>query len=279
MYSHRTTRSQLVIPVVALTLLALLATFLSPAPVAAASCQFVFGFKSLHDRIPTVVGDCVSNEAYATNGDGLQRTTNGLLVWRKADNHTAFTNGANTWVLGPQGLQERPNNSRFAWEPDVAPSDVDPRLSASYQLAAHSQFSGLVSALAKGQVLVGVSDLNGAWGVFGFNGGHPVIYISPALLNTDPNDAAAVIVHEATHFQQFQTQPDFTHASSTQCLNDELQATANDLLYWQDRYGPDGKQPPANAFERQVNYQLGLAERDLRSLLLQTAIDYRQECG
>jgi lipoprotein-anchoring transpeptidase ErfK/SrfK len=39
-----------------------------------------------------------------------------LLVWRKADNFTAFTNGATTWVNGPQGIQARPNGQRFPWE-------------------------------------------------------------------------------------------------------------------------------------------------------------------
>jgi len=279
MLSYRATRSRFLLPTLVLALLSFLFAFATPTSAATASCQFAFGFKTMHDRIPAIVGNCVTDESYAANGDGLQKTANGLLVWRKADNHTAFTNGFNTWVLGPNGLQERLNNARFAWEPDVAPSLVDPRLSASYQLAAHSQFSGLISALVKGGVPVGVADLNGAWGAFGFNGGHPVIFIGPALLTTDPSDAAAVLVHEATHFQQFRQQPDFTHASSTECLNDELQATANDLVYWQDKYGADGKQPANNAFEQQINDQLGLAERDLQSLLLQTAIDYHQECG
>lgn len=279
MFSNRATRFPFVLPVLVIASLSFLITLLSPTPVAAANCQFAYGFKTLHDRIPAIVGDCVTNESYAANGDGVQQTTKGLLVWRKADNHTAFTNGSTTWVLGPHGLQVRPNNDRFAWEPDVAPSIVDPRLSASYQLAAHSQFAGLISAVVNGGVPVGVADLDGAWGAFGFNGGHPVIFVSPSLLSADPNDAAAVLVHEATHYQQFRQQSFFTHPTSTQCLNDELQATANDLLYWQNKYGPDGKQPPANTFERQINYQLGLAESDLRSLLLQTAIDYHEECG
>ena len=38
----------------------------------------------------------------------------GLLVWRKADNHTAFTDGYRTWVNGPYGLQVRLNTARFS---------------------------------------------------------------------------------------------------------------------------------------------------------------------
>ena len=38
--------------------------------------------------------DCVTGEYHNPyNGDGLQQTSNGLLVWRKADNFTAFTDG------------------------------------------------------------------------------------------------------------------------------------------------------------------------------------------
>src|SRR5579859_6445386 len=76
---------------------------------AAAGCQFRFGFASIHDAIPSRVGDCLDNEAYSANGDSTQHTTRGLLAWRKADNLAAFTDGYWTWVLGPSGLQQRLN--------------------------------------------------------------------------------------------------------------------------------------------------------------------------
>jgi beta propeller repeat protein len=68
-----------------------------PAPplagaVAAGECEFLLGFRMLRDKAPAAVGECLENEWHnAENGDGLQRTTKGLLVWRKADNWTAFT--------------------------------------------------------------------------------------------------------------------------------------------------------------------------------------------
>jgi hypothetical protein len=52
------------------------------------------------------------------NGDGLQSTTRGLMVWRKSDNWTAFTDGFRTWINGPSGVQERLNTQRFPWEHD-----------------------------------------------------------------------------------------------------------------------------------------------------------------
>jgi zinc/manganese transport system substrate-binding protein len=67
--------------------------------------------------IPNQVGTCLDNESFnPDNGDTLQHTTGGLLVWRKADNWTAFTDGYQTWINGPNGLQQRPNNERFSWE-------------------------------------------------------------------------------------------------------------------------------------------------------------------
>jgi len=91
-------------------------SLVAPGPAFAADCQFILGFKTLHDAIPNVAGDCLDNQAFAANGDALQHTTNGLLVWRKADNFTAFTDGFRSWVNGPFGIQERLNTDRFPWE-------------------------------------------------------------------------------------------------------------------------------------------------------------------
>jgi hypothetical protein len=94
-----------------------------PASLASAqNCVFVLGFATLHNMIPQIVGNCLENETHnPANGDGLQATTGvngagGLLVWRKADNFTAFTDGFRTWVNGPFGLQMRLNSQRFFWE-------------------------------------------------------------------------------------------------------------------------------------------------------------------
>lgn len=74
------------------------------------------GFAALGSQIPSYAGQPVEDEHYGPNGDSLQQTTSGLMVWRKADNWTAFTNGGLTWVNGPNGVQVRPNDQRFSWE-------------------------------------------------------------------------------------------------------------------------------------------------------------------
>jgi hypothetical protein len=82
-------------------------------------CQFVLGFASVRDLVGAdVVGECLADQRYAENGDAHQVTANGLLVWRKADNWTAFTDGYRTWLNGPFGLEQRLNLERFAWEQD-----------------------------------------------------------------------------------------------------------------------------------------------------------------
>ncbi len=96
---------------------------LTPASVGAtAHCEFILGFATLKAAIdeaegPEKVGACLENQRFAANGNAEQRTTGGLLVWRKQDNFTAFTDGYRTWSTGPQGLQVRLNSESLAWEP------------------------------------------------------------------------------------------------------------------------------------------------------------------
>jgi plastocyanin len=100
-------------------------TYLSWRPAAAraqspGACEIVLGFATLRSLIgPQTVGDCLEAQRFAANGDAVQQTTGGLLVWRKADNRTAFTDGYQTWLNGPFGLQRRLNTTRFAWEGDA----------------------------------------------------------------------------------------------------------------------------------------------------------------
>jgi len=100
---------------------------LSATPIRAdRQCQFILGFQTLHDLDSADVGNCVDQQAFAANGDAQQHTTNGLLVWRKADNWTAFTNGSMTWINGPTGLVSRLNSQRFPWEADAGAASPIP---------------------------------------------------------------------------------------------------------------------------------------------------------
>lgn len=110
--------------VLALVAVGLLVVLRVTSTAHAEGCQFVLGFAVFNHAIPGLVGNCLENEQHnPINGDGLQHTTQGLMVWRKADNFTAFTNGYRTIVNGPTGLEDRLNTQRFAWEanPDGLP--------------------------------------------------------------------------------------------------------------------------------------------------------------
>lgn len=118
---------------------ALLAGGLLAAPIGTASsqgesCRFVLGFAALREQVGAdKVGRCLEDERFnADNGNAEQQTSGGLMVWRKVDNFTAFTDGATSWIAGPNGLQSRPNGERFAWEQDpIQPTAARPTASSS----------------------------------------------------------------------------------------------------------------------------------------------------
>ena len=96
------------------------------------ACTFTLGFATLRDMIIAqygdIVGACLENEHHNPyNGDALQQTVGGLMVWRKADNWTAFTDGATTYLNGPTGLAVRPNaGPLFPWENPAPPGPPAP---------------------------------------------------------------------------------------------------------------------------------------------------------
>jgi len=100
-----------------LTSVALLSAALVGPGSGTSGCQFVLGFATFSSLIPQVVGQCLDDEQHdPTSGDAVQQTSNGLLVWRKTDNFTAFTDGFHTRVAGPYGIEQRLNSQRFVWE-------------------------------------------------------------------------------------------------------------------------------------------------------------------
>ncbi len=102
-----------------LGLMLALGAALAPATTALAETtpDFRLGFKALAHQIPEIVGQPLDNEQYdPASGDSIQRTSRGLMVWRREDNITAFTDGTTTWLDGPLGLQSRPNSIQFDWE-------------------------------------------------------------------------------------------------------------------------------------------------------------------
>lgn len=117
----RANRSSRAMSLVALSL-ALVALSFTASPVALAApaaCSFDGGFKALHDAIPDIVGDCGPPPETSPDGDVAQATTHGYLVWHHAYNRNTFdtVSGPLRYSDGPYGIQARPANYRFDWEP------------------------------------------------------------------------------------------------------------------------------------------------------------------
>jgi hypothetical protein len=108
------TMTRALLPLIAAVSMYLLAF---PGSSALAASEFRLGFATLASMIPQLAGAPLEDEWHnPTTGDTLQQTTTGMMVWRKADNWTAFTDGHTTWINGPYGVQARLNNQRFVWE-------------------------------------------------------------------------------------------------------------------------------------------------------------------
>lgn len=115
--------------IIGILILAITITWAIPWPAAAQQpCRFILGFATLRDLIGAEkVGACLEDQqTNIENGNAEQRTSGGLMVWRKVDNFTAFTDGGTTWVNGPNGLQSRPNSERFSWERDPVQAGPQP---------------------------------------------------------------------------------------------------------------------------------------------------------
>jgi hypothetical protein len=129
-------------------------------PALGAGCQFRLGFATLASLMPEQVGTCVEEEHFKpSSGNALQHTSAGLLVWRKADNWTAFTNGYQTWINGPLGLVGRLNSERYPWEADADAGPTPPQ-----QTIGRSVQGRPIQALAVGQgpkVVTFVGDTHG----------------------------------------------------------------------------------------------------------------------
>src|SRR3712207_652766 len=84
--------------------------------------QFSAGFADLRNQVgPDIVGDCLDNEQRdLVAGTVRQHTTGGELAWNEVSGATSFTNGHETWLIGPHGLQRRLSAERFSWESDDA---------------------------------------------------------------------------------------------------------------------------------------------------------------
>lgn len=135
-------------PVATVAALNLLSAALTGPGGDSVGCRYILGFAAFAAQVPQVAGQCLDNEQHdPTTGDALQHTSQGLLVWRKADNAIAFTDGSQTWVAGILGIEQRPNSERFIWEANLDHLPLAPEAAPGSALGVGSAAPHLATAL------------------------------------------------------------------------------------------------------------------------------------
>lgn len=248
---------------------------LTAASASAADCQFVLGFNALRNLIPEQVGECLESEHYNEIGDSVQQTTGGLMVWRKADNWTAFTDGHRTWINGPYGLESRLNTERFLWEPDYAPGggikapaptptrvpvptptpapSIDPVIADVLHIirtSAGVTGSSIIDEYQKIKPTISFATLPaGRAGVY--YGATNTIHIPERYRNGDINVTAYYLIHELGHayvWERLGPRP----ATGAECIKDEYFAEALAASWWWWKYGAQGLPSPNAALDEQA---------------------------
>ena len=247
---------------------------------AEAECQFVLGFKTLRALIGNdIVGQCLENEHYNEIGDSLQQTTGGLLVWRKADNWTAFTDGYRTWINGPIGLQQRLNTRRFEWEadhapgggiatptpgpvptsdptpvPPPAPPEVDPTLGYALQVMrttpiGEEAFQWFVSS-GIGASFGGSEGGEGLDYAIRLETDHSIV-IGGGYRNEGPDVLAALLFGSIEWIKSY-VEPQ----SAEECFDGIEAVYIFQARWWHEKFGDAGKQGPGTYWELQENVRL-----------------------
>ena len=218
----------------------------NPSSPLRADCQFVLGFKTLRDLIGhEIVGECLENEHYNATGDSVQQTTGGLLVWRKADNWTAFTDGYRTWINGPNGLEQRLNTERFEWEPDYAPSGGIAGPSADPLIASVLQVMRTTPSGEETYQWYVSNDVRIAFGVLEEGVGSSSSD-SEIILNSDEygssslDEIAAALVANARSRRS---------DTAEDCLESIVQGRTARAQWWLERFGTYGKRNPTQSEE------------------------------
>ncbi len=266
----------------AVSLLVALLLALQPRPVSPATCRFVLGFQTLHDHLTQIVGDCLEDEHHnPITGDTIQRTTRGLLVWRKADNWTAFTDGYRTWVMGPAGLQVRLNNERFRWEADCLEVGLprclilDPRLRPAASVL-QSQADGRtllqIAALAGVQIQRGALPPS-AWGFY--YAPTRIIVLNTTLDQTTPQVQTAALAHELQHAADHAA--GLWPRTALECYDLEARAFIRQASLWAS-FWPRGLPPAIDRFHAELNAITVLVAAAPAGFVVSLLVAYQHEC-
>ena len=238
----------------------------TPLGVHGVDCAFRFGFKQIYDFMPDVVGQCLEHEQYNANGDSFQRTSGGLLVWRKADNRTTFTDGVWTWIDGPDGLQKRRNRDRATWDPP------DPALVEALDV---------LRTTPTGERIYTSLMYSGSTAQFGPLGGtslystfRNLVIINEQYRNESPEALAHTLIWPAVGlYNETERSPSWS-ACIARVTNQEV-AQAQ---WWLEMFGEGGKANTTQLEER-ANHDLPWLLNDSFGLYVRLSPHYREQCA
>ena len=254
-------------PFVAILLGLSLALFAASSVHAESDCRFVLGFDTLRDLIGhEIVGVCVEDEQYNHMGDSVQQTTGGLLVWRKADNRTAFTDGYRTWLNGPNGLVQRLNTERFDWEDGLA------FRTALETLQTTTSGQTLYDQLLEAGPGLSFDKLPVGWNSHYFDHPRHELVSNQDLRNASADVIAALITYEtvlAINAKRNGPQ-DVRWYSGADCLDEAVAANMVLGQWWYERFGEEGLRDVKTVLEAQLNREA----RDFREQTLAAKVPF-----
>ena len=238
----------------------------TPPRVHSVDCAFQFGFKELYDLIPDTVGQCLENEQYNVSGDSFQRTTSGLMVWRKADNLATFTDGVWTWIHGSDGLQKRRNRDRAIWDPPdpvlVAAIEVLRTTPTGERTHTMLMYSG---ATAQFGTLEGLSQ---------YSPSRNLIIINEQYRNESLEALAHTLIWPAVGLHN-----DAERSQSwNECMGRVIDQETTQAQWWRERFGEHGKGDPTD-LERWANYGMTLLASESLRHWIQLSPHYREQCA
>ncbi len=237
----------------------------TPPRVHGVDCAFRFGFKELYDLIPNTVGQCLETEQYNVSGDSFQRTTGGLLVWRKADNMTTFTDGYWTWIHGEKGLQKRRNSERFDWDP------LDSKLADAIET---------LRTTPSGERVYTLFMQSGATAQFGLLEGlssystyRNLIIINEQYRHESPEALAHTLIWPAVGLYNEAERSQ----SWSECMERVIDQETAQAQWWRELFGVDGKGNPTD-LERWANYEVALLVNESLRYWVRLSPHYREQC-
>lgn len=239
----------------------------TPPRVHGDNCEFRFGFKELYNLIPNSVGQCLENEQYDVSGNNLQRTTGGLLVWRKADNLTTFTDGNWTWIHRSDGFEKKRNGNRLDWDPPepMLAQVLDTLRTTPTGKRVYTQFI-LSGATIKFEHLEGP--------ISSYSPIRNLIIINERYRNESPEELAHTLIWPMVGLHN-----DAGRSPSwSTCMNRVIDQQVTQAHWWHELFGEDGKGEPTD-LEQWANYEMTLLLNESLRYWVQLSPHFREQCA